>query len=583
MYWYEIAPHYQPNGGGFSVICFTLKALYQLFTKVLCVWTQSNNELPLIRYTGCSIKLFNSYHTDYITTYHNCGPMQPNLQTYNSTHPHALQLNKHRKILPCLKDRPRRKPYKKLKIKPRSEMTNKWYFQNELNDQPLLIMQTSAMSLDRMFANSNSQSTTIGFKTINTEVIQFHNFKINYTDGYQAADQKWLWATSNGNLNIETEPIKNLIFLGDTNNYTEGKPISRMVTSTLKLKDAIRTYLATSAYWGNPFAPKYLTEETKVYITNLSPQQLIEKWKNVEDNATVGHGVFTTPTKPLIMECRYNPYRDNGENEAFLVNINTRDKNNWTQPTDPKLQASTLPIWLSLFGFQDWQKNRLGDSADLDYVLIIISHHIQPQLGFYLPIDDDFLNGRSPYQPQDTRPTVLDQKYWQPKMRFQSRTINTIASCGPSTVKLPQQISAEAHAQCTFYFKLGGCAPIINTIEDPKRQPVYPTPNNIFTSTSLQNPAYNPATFLYNFDYRRGALTKSAIERMLQHSPIKESYASITDSNWLHQSQREEETSSEDETKTEKETLLKLLQKQRLRQQRFKQRILSLMTQLNLE
>nr|UGV39619.1 MAG: ORF1 [TTV-like mini virus] len=585
MYFYEIAPHYQPSGGGFSVICFTYAAMYQLFTKVLAFWTQSNDTLPLIRYTGCNIKLFNSYHTDYITTYHNCGPMKPNLITYNATHPHALQLNNRRKIMPCIKDRPRKRPYTKLKIKPRSEMTNRWFFQSEINEQPLLILQTSAMSLDRMFANSNSLSTTIGFTSINTEFFQFHNFKLESTQGYSPSDQKWIWALENGTPDITKEKVINLTFLGTTELYTEGKPIKKVIRPNGETwGKTIERYLVSNADWGNPFSPKYLTQEVTVLYTNMSPHTLTERWKNADQNTEIGNGVFQTPTKPLLTECRYNPYADNGDNHIFLESINKREQHPWQQPTDPKLEGTNLPIWLSTFGFIDWQKNRLGDSADLDFVMLIVSNHITPKMGFYLPIDEDFLKGRSPFQPEETRPFITDQRHWQPKVRFQTRTINTIASCGPSTIKLPRQVTAEAHARCTFYFKLGGCAPHVSTIEDPKKQPTYPTPNNFLQQPSLQNPAYPAESFLYNFDYRRGSLTATAINRMLQISPTKTSYASITDSNLLHQTQRQEETSSsDDEAKTEKETLLQLLQKQRQRQQHFKQRILHLLSQSNLE
>ena len=92
MYWYEISPQFVPGGGGFSIINFKLTAFYQLFKKILCYWTQSNNTLPLIKYTGCTIKLYTSEHTDYIATYHNCLPMKPTLDTYNSTHPQMQKL-----------------------------------------------------------------------------------------------------------------------------------------------------------------------------------------------------------------------------------------------------------------------------------------------------------------------------------------------------------------------------------------------------------------------------------------------------------------------------------------------------------
>nr|UGV36642.1 MAG: ORF1 [TTV-like mini virus] len=578
MYWYETMPHYVPGGGGFSIICFNLQAFYQLFKKVMCYWTYSNNEHPLIRYTGASIKLFQSQHTDYITTYHNCFPMRPTLDTYNSCQPSILALNNRHKIIPCLKDRKRKKPYTKIRVPPPSQMIKKWYFQNELADVNLLMLMTSAMSLDRYFANSNSQSTTIGFTSLDTNMFQYHNWKTFPTSGYSPKENIWLWALENGTTKIEDELVLNLIFLGQTKQYTKGSTIKNSYTTGTP-KNKLDQYLTSEAHWGNPFYHIYLKQEVTVLTTNKSPHDLQTHYNNITAQTKIGTGIFQTPVNKFLQECRYNPYSDNGSNNIFLEGINKVGGHNWQQPTDPKLEGGNYPIWLSSFGFLDWQKNRIGPSSDLDYVCIIVSDHITPKLGFYLPLDDDFQEGRSPFQPENTLPSITDQTHWQPKVRFQTKSINTIASCGPGTIKLAKQTSAEAHAQVTFYFKLGGCGPPMSNIEDPKIQPQWPTPDNILQQPSLQSPSTPLENFLYNFDERRGTITNRAVERLLSIKPTKKDTVSFTDTNLLHQSAKE--TSSEDsEEETEKETLLRLIQQQHHKQHKFRQRIIQLMTQL---
>lgn len=586
MYAYNTVPHLQPNGGGYSIITFNLGAFWQMFQKVLCFWTQSNDTLPLIRYTGCQIKLYSSEHADYITTYHNCYPMTPNLDTYNSTHPTIMQLNNRHKIIPCRKNRKYRKPYTKLKIRPPSQMTRKWYFQNELCDTPLLMLMTSSMSLDRYYQSSTSQSTTIGFKSINTNIFQNHNFKTNQTSGYMPKPGWYMWAIYNGDQPIEKEKVIDLIFLGQTELYTKGKSIRESRKTTEPWSTTMSTYTSSKTNWGNPFEPTYLDETVTILLTQTPPHNLFLKYttagKQLNENTQIGDAVFITPTESLLVDCRYNPLSDNGNNHIFLEAINKQEARPWEQPTDPKLEGKTYPVWLSTWGFLDWQKDRLQQSLDLDYVFIITSDYIHPKLGFFLPIDDDFIHGRSPYGEDNTKPIITDQRHWQPKVRFQSRTINTIASCGPGTIKLAKQVSAEAHADFKFYFKLGGCAPTAKTIENPKTQPVYPIPNNFLQQPSLQNPEYPAASFIYNFDQRRDIITLKAAKRLAEISPIKTTMPSITGTNRLHQ-EAQKETSSESETETQTTTLLEQLHREQRKQQRLKQRLLNLIQKLHTE
>lgn len=442
------------------------------------------------------------------------------------------------------------------------------------------------MSLDRYFAGSKSISTTIEFTSLNTNIFKFHNWKLNPTSGYYPKENTYLYALENGHQNIENEKVVNLIYLGQTKNIGIGKTIKQTQTSGQQIKDTFSKYTQDSTHWGNPFDPRYLTEEVPVYYSTKSPQQLLIHYTTTSgtftENTDIGHGIMTTFTEKLLVECRYNPYGDYTDNNIFLEQNNIVTPHEWSQPTDPKLEGGPYPLWLSTWGFIDWQKNRLGPSADLDYVFVMVTHHIKPPLPFYVPIDEDFQKGRSPFQPDNTKPTIEDQLHWQPKVRFQLRTINNIASCGPATVRLPPQISAEAHADFTFHFKLGGCASPGQEIEDPTKQTQWPVPNNILQQPSLQSPSMPLESFIYNFDKRRDYITKRATERLQSISPIKESLLSITDRNFLHQ-ETPQESSQSSEEETEKEALLRLINKQRTRQLKFKQRILQLIQQQSSE
>nr|UGV37722.1 MAG: ORF1 [TTV-like mini virus] len=579
MYWYERTPHYVPGGGGFSIICFTLQAFYQLFQKCQCYWTRSNNTFPLIRFTGGTLKLYRAAKADYVSTYHSCYPMKPNLTTYNSCHPAILTLNKRHKIVTCKENNRNKKPYEKFKIKPPAPMQSKWFFQQEIAEQPLAMLMTSAASFDRMYLNSTSSTTTIGFKCLDPQTFNFHNWEKVQTSGYKANENKWLWALNNGTTTtLANEPMSSLIYLGDTKQMKPGDTI-KSIQATSHPQTAWDNYMKSQTHWGNPFWPEYLNQEKTVLVSNKSPNELralltSSTWPALGAN-------FTIPTEKLIQECRYNPYSDDGNNHIFLSKITDLTPEPWKQPTDPKLEGHNFPLWLSTFGFIDFMKNKIGVQVDTDYVVTIVSNHITPKLGFFIPIDEDFLQGRSKYQPDNTTPSQFDQTHWHPKVTMQLSSINSIGSSGPGTIKLPRDISAEAHCRFTFYFKLGGCGPEPNEIENPKTQPVFPTPNNMLQTTSLQSPGFPIEHFIYGFDTRRGNFTNTALERISKILQPKETLTSITDSNYLHGKITPEETSSEESQteETETETLLQQLQLQRMEQHKLTKRILRLMKQ----
>lgn len=242
MNWYEISPFHFPGGGGFNIIRFNLQAFYQLHQKALNYWTQSNTTYPLIRYSGCSIKLYASNNTDYIATYHNCLPMEATLDTYQSTHPTIMQLNNRHKIVRCKQNRNYKKPYTKLKIRPPSQLTKQWYFQKELATTPLLMLMVTGMSLDRYYMGSKSISLTIGFKSLNTKIFQYHNWKTQGTEMYSPKENIYLYALKNGHTDIAKEKVVNLIALGQTKTIGEGQTILETKKTSQTALQAFQTY-----------------------------------------------------------------------------------------------------------------------------------------------------------------------------------------------------------------------------------------------------------------------------------------------------------------------------------------------------
>ncbi len=111
-----------------------------------------------------------------------------------STQPSAMLLHKNKIVMKCQKDNPKRKPYKKIRITPPTQMQNKWYFQKEIAHTALLQTMTTAASLDRMFLHADAVSSTIGFTSLNTTEFQNHMFQIT-TTGYNPIHNEKLFVS----------------------------------------------------------------------------------------------------------------------------------------------------------------------------------------------------------------------------------------------------------------------------------------------------------------------------------------------------------------------------------------------------
>ncbi len=71
MYEDSTVPEFLPGGGGFAVMKFTLFNLYDMHEKCENWWTNSNDNLPLCRYLGCRLKMYQSEFVDYVLNYSN--------------------------------------------------------------------------------------------------------------------------------------------------------------------------------------------------------------------------------------------------------------------------------------------------------------------------------------------------------------------------------------------------------------------------------------------------------------------------------------------------------------------------------
>lgn len=229
IYLDSTAPHLIPGGGGFSICNWSLYSLYKENLQLRNWWTKGNDNLPLVRYLGCKITLYRAAELDYLFYYNNSFPMDAKLLTYQSTSPQAMLLNNKTKIMACKKYNRNKKPYKKIFIKPPSQLENRWYFQSKFCQYPLLQTIATACSLDRMYLNSTSISTSLSITSLDTQGFKQHYWKTDGTTPYQPQPGQFIIALPNGPLSptdISNQPIEQCIVLGTVEEYTTGQTIA---------------------------------------------------------------------------------------------------------------------------------------------------------------------------------------------------------------------------------------------------------------------------------------------------------------------------------------------------------------------
>lgn len=569
LYELSTAPEKIPSGGGFSIKNFSLLTLFAEHNYVRNIWTKTNKDKPLVRYTGCRLKFYHSDNMDYVVSYDTNLPLKSSIDMYHSMHPGIHTMLQHKKIIPCKKTSPRTKPYTILKLKPPTPLQNKWYFQQDLYKTPLLQIRTSSLSIDQYYLPHKSISSTITITFLNSGLLQNTKFKDNSPNGYFASGsgtntvQLWYCPSQP----TEETQKNTLTFLGNTDTYTAGTPAT-------KLK-------YTYELWGNPFHSDYLTRKKQVYQSKLQLATLISQWE--ESHEKLGDLANTYGFTPVFLTdaIRYNPFRDHGEDNSIYFKSIIKNENGWDIPEKEDLVSIGYPLWVLNFGFADFQK-KLGKllRIDTEHILVMTTHTTSPKIRQIMPIiDNDFIRGNSPFEkgvsPQDiTR--------WHPCYQYQTQMSNTIAYSGPGSPKLPPLESGECKMAYSFYFKWGGNPPPMDKIEDPKDIPSYPMPSNLIGTNSLQNPASHPENVLWTFDERRGFITEKAIKRLQRDWSTEKSFITDADQRTMPLLQTKEETPETSESEAEETTqdLLLKLKQQRYKQQQLKFRIIQQLKKL---
>lgn len=539
-YIYSTVPVKQPGGGGWALLVFSLSSLYEDYDHLKNIWTQTNDSLPLVRYTGCSFKFYQTQDTDYIVTYDTCWPMVATPHTHADSSPSRMILKRHKIVIPSRNTKQRRKPYKKVKIKPPSQMVNKWYFQQDICNTPLVMLTATAVSLTTPFANTKALSNNLTVLSLNTFIFQNPNFEhYPLTTGYSPkilqGKSMYLYATTTPKpTSITNDNFKKwlltLTFLGNPRENKPGTPITN-----------VNNYKNDSTSWGNPFFHRYLeagdpedyNSSYLIYISSCTILNIIEYLKNATHPSDVSLTNFQTIIGPIIYTLRYNPDRDTGLNKAYV--LKTYGPITLDEPEDEDFILEGFPLYNLLWGWPDFLK-KLKKINDLDRhtTLLIKSEHFNEKtLKIIWPIDETFIHGNDPFQHnlhEQYQTDNYNKQNWFPKIQFQDETLNNIATSGPSSPNTTNYL--QSFCRYIFYFKFGGCPKQLPKALNPCLQSKWPTPDYQCGGITIQNPNRPPQTELYTWDWDKDFIKEQAISRIQTYTTTDEPLISLSATNF---------------------------------------------------
>nr|UHK05192.1 MAG: ORF1 [Torque teno midi virus] len=550
----EWIPPKVPGGGGFAIAQYTLEYLYEQHILHNNIWTHSNIDFDLVRYTGMKIKFYRHQFIDFVVHYRRQPPLTENILTPMNTHPLILLQQQHRIIIPSKLTKPNGKLHVKKKIKPPKQHLNKWYFIRDYSKVPLLLIQAAACDLNFVKYGKTADN--------------------NLTN---------LWS-----LNIDF--------------YFNGA-FGTHIPST---QDTVYSPISTKTYNDKWVTIKGQSQRTVLMCNNyLSSVNITTGW--FTKTILQSKGTAEPPIdKPPTFLCRYNPMIDTGAGNKVWLKSTLND--HWTPPTtELYLLFENEPLWLCLYGWFDYI-NDLKPVYNIFeyYTLVIQSKYFQTAYSqaqnIIVPIDESFIAGKGPY---NSTPTDKDSQKWIPVLKHQQQSINNIVKCGPYIPRPYAPYSNwELHCDYCFFFKWGGSMHPNNTVADPTTSTKYPVPDSIFQSVQITNPTKQiPQEMLHSWDYRRDFLTPKALKRMYEYLPTEQTIPTDADtpeppSKKFRTAKKpecqeketevlqclqqlfSENTSEEKETYSEEEKIQHLIKQQQQQQQQLKHNLLTLITHL---
>ena len=560
-------------GGGMSTVTFSLRVLYDEYTRKLNRWSYSNEQLDLARYRGCTFKVYRHTNCDFILSFDTVPPMKMNELTGPNTHPALLMLQKYKVLIPSFQTRPKGKKYKRIRILPPKMFDDKWYAQSDLCKVPLVSLRLTAASFQYPFCSPQTNNTNVTFQVLQPQYHKVIGFPIlqNFNTTDICNFEKWLYGKCSHYQAFATEA-----HLRPRANTPTGEKITNDPTTgnnTWNSKQTQWTVLennyknwdnwwrydfyatkADSNYGYCSFTPKdekgitniktirdnnfkYLTTWDSNNTNHINATYAAAQYKEYEYHCGWFSSMFLSPHRYSLQfstayfDCTYNPLNDHSQGNRIWFQYLTKPTTEF-KANQCRYVLENLPLYAMCHGYVDYIQSQLGDIQDHETVGIIciqcpytcppMFDKENPDHG-YVVYDSNFGMGKTPEGYTNI------PRYWASRWRVylgvQKQVLNDIDKSGPFAYR-DEHNSVTLTTAYTFKFNWGGDMMFPQIIKNPcgtaaissgsSRQP---------REVQIVDPlTMGPQWNFHPFDIRRGLYHSKAIKRVSEKPTADELY-----------------------------------------------------------
>lgn len=532
---------YNSYGGGFSTLLFNLRILFEEYQRHHNYWSKSNENLELIRYRGCTFKLFRDPETDFIVKYSRKPPFVDDQLTGPSMHPGMLMTSKRKIKVPSYRTKPKGRSFVRVKIPPPTLFTDRWYFQKDLCQVPLMTIGASTASLRFPFCSPQTNNICIHFQVLHPWYndhcgISPNDLSKNYAELKQYLTQNYKITNSSNKLNPQDKNTQ-LYF----NTFKTIEHIIEPSAESSKINTNNNKYTKVNSHYGDAVYDKKIVDnffQNAQNFYNARKNQTYSEAESLNYRTGMFSSIFLTngrlsPDFPgFYLEAIYNPLNDKGIGNIVWMDWCLKNDTIF-KDTPSKLPIKDVPLWACFLGYQDYCAKHFHDPGiNKEARVTIICPYTEPPLtnkdnplkGF-VPYDFNFGKGVMP-----DGNTYINMPYrfkWYPCMYHQQNFMNDIIQTGPFAYHADQK-AAVLTAKYKFHFILGGNPIVQQTVKDPCKQPDFPIPGGggLPRAVQIQDPRLvNEGTVFRTWDIRRGFFGAAALKRVLREPYNAEFFA----------------------------------------------------------
>lgn len=512
---------------------FTLRILYDEFTRFMNFWTVSNEDLDLCRYVGAKLIFFKHPTVDFIVQINTQPPFLDTHLTAASIHPGIMMLSKKHILIPSLKTRPSRKHRVVVRVGPPRLFQDKWYPQSDLCDTVLLSIFATACDLQYPFGSPLTENPCVNFQILGPQYKKHLSISSTMDDTNKDHYKNNLF-----NQTALYNTFQTIAQLKETGQTVGISPTWNEVQNSTALSNNGTNATESKDTWykGNTYKSKIseLAQKTRErfkaatlaalpnYPTLMSTD-LYEYHSGIYSSIYLSAGRSYFETTGAYSDIIYNPFTDKGTGNIIWIDYLTKDDTIFVK-NKSKCEIQDMPLWAAFTGYTEFCAKYTGDSAIIYNARVLIRcpytepmliDHSDPNKGF-VPYSFNFGNGKMPGGSSNV-PIRMRAK-WYVNIFHQKEVLEAIVQSGPFGYKGDIK-SAVLSMKYRFHWKWGGNPISKQVVRNPCSNSSSSAAHRGPRSVQAVDPKYvTPEVTWHSWDIRRGLFGKAGIKRMQQES-----------------------------------------------------------------